>query len=210
VSTSDGWIHKDTIRRYVLYVEFPDSEPLWILSTEPAAAELAEAARREPEAIRPPEIVTLLRSAIPKLQGKLTSEDPDLQLLVDILNVLRVTRPATPNPHALGRDRIRRVSADFDELAAELPRMIHQARQSLIASVYTGQPCTIDAGGLAALAQFLADLPAAKAVFVAAKVDPRLAIGMRSRSSWHGIWTASVHIVGLKAFLWGTEDPSRR
>lgn len=180
MSPSDAWIHKDAIRRYVLYVKFPDSEPLWLLSTEPPTAELAEAAKREPEAIRSPEIITLLRTAIPKLRGKLTSGDTDCQLLVDILNVLRVTRPATPNVHALGRDRIRRVTANLDELTVELPRMVQQARQSLIGSVYTGQPCTIDGRGLAALTQFLADLPAAKAVFVAAKADPRLA-------DWHEV-----------------------
>ncbi len=201
MSTSDGRIHKDAIHRYVLYVKFSDSEPLWLLSTEPPAAELAGAARRDPEAIQPPEMITLLRTAIPKLRGKLTSEDTDCQLLVDILNVLRVTRPATPNVHALGRDRIRRITANFDELAAELPRMVRQARQSLIASVYTGQPCTIDAGGLAALAQLLADLPAAKAVFVAAKADPRLA-------DWHEVaQLLAWHLDGICSHR-GIEDVS--
>jgi hypothetical protein len=91
------------------------------------------------------------------------------------LNVLRVTRPPTPNPHALGRHRIL-----LDELAGELPHMVDQARQSLIGSVYTGQPCTIDGWGLAALAQLLADIPAAKAVLVPVKPDPRLA-------EWHEV-----------------------
>jgi hypothetical protein len=185
MSTADGWIHKDAIRRYVFCVKFPDSEPLWHLSTwrlatEVPSAEIAEAARREPEAIRPPEIITLLRTAIPELRGKLTAGDPDLQQLVDALNVLRVTRPATPNPEALGRERIRRVTAALDTLIADLPRMVHQARQNLVASISAGQPLTFDSAGLETLAQLILLLPAARAVFLSVRPDPRVA-------DWHGV-----------------------
>lgn len=180
MSTSDGWVHNDATRRYVLYVKFPNTEPLWFLSTEPPAAELAEAAKREPNGIRPPEIITLLRTEIPRLRDKLTSEDVDLQQLVDVLNVLNVTCPATPNPEALGRDRIRRVMADMDELAVELKGMVDRACQNLVGSITTGQPCTIDWAGLVSLSQLLADLPAARAVFVSVKPDPRLA-------DWHEV-----------------------